>query len=63
MSGFCAVAWSTDNKGQVMFVSGLGRMMIISMLLLCCCQAEDGMRGLVRSRGLGDVYKRQAMRT
>ena len=23
------------------------------------CQAEDGMRGLVRSRGLGDVYKRQ----
>ena len=22
-------------------------------------QAEDGMRGLVRSRGLGDVYKRQ----
>ena len=27
----------------------------------CClfCQAEDGIRGLVRSRGLGDVYKRQ----
>ena len=24
------------------------------------CQAEDGIRGLVRSRGLGDVYKRQA---
>ena len=23
-------------------------------------QAEDGMRDLVRSRGLGDVYKRQA---
>ena len=23
-------------------------------------QAEDGIRGLVRSRGLGDVYKRQA---
>ena len=23
------------------------------------CQAEDGIRGLVRSRGLGDVYKRQ----
>ena len=22
-------------------------------------QAEDGIRGLVRSRGLGDVYKRQ----
>ena len=24
------------------------------------CQAEDGIRELVRSRGLGDVYKRQA---
>ena len=32
---------------------------------LCIChffffQAEDGIRDLVRSRGLGDVYKRQA---
>ena len=33
---------------------------------MCCCvccflfQAEDGIRDLVRSRGLGDVYKRQA---
>ena len=29
-----------------------------------CCfffQAEDGIRDLVRSRGLGDVYKRQAI--
>ena len=25
------------------------------------CQAEDGIRDLVRSRGLGDVYKRQAI--
>ena len=24
-----------------------------------CCQAEGGIRDLVRSRGLGDVYKRQ----
>ena len=23
------------------------------------CQAEDGIRNLVRSRGLGEVYKRQ----
>ena len=42
------------------------------MLCVCCCcfffflfiflfffQAEDGIRDLVRSRGLGDVYKRQ----
>ena len=31
--------------------------------MLCCVfffQAEDGIRDLVRSRGLGDVYKRQA---
>ena len=26
-------------------------------------QAEDGIRDLVRSRGLGDVYKRQGSRT
>ena len=25
-------------------------------------QAEDGIRSLVRSRGLGDVYKRQFLR-
>ena len=32
---------------------------------VCCCffffQAEDGIRDLVRSRGLGDVYKRQRL--
>ena len=26
---------------------------------ICFVQAEDGIRELVRSRGLGDVYKRQ----
>ena len=26
-------------------------------------QAEDGIRDLVRSRGLGDVYKRQGLRS
>ena len=36
------------------------------VLMMCCVfvfffffQAEDGIRDLVRSRGLGDVYKRQ----
>ena len=31
------------------------------LCVLCCFffQAEDGIRDLVRSRGLGDVYKRQ----
>ena len=42
---------------------------ILIVLCCCCCfffffwcfffQAEDGIRDLVRSRGLGDVYKRQ----
>ena len=31
----------------------------IGGLLLFFFQAEDGIRDLVRSRGLGDVYKRQ----
>ena len=32
--------------------------------MVCVCfffQAEDGIRDLVRSRGLGDVYKRQEL--
>mgnify|MGYP003380223481 CR=1 FL=1 len=38
---------------------------VVFFFLLCCVfsffffQAEDGIRDLVRSRGLGDVYKRQ----
>ena len=31
------------------------------MFVLFVFQAEDGIRDLVRSRGLGDVYKRQAV--
>ena len=34
----------------------------VCVCVLCCFfffQAEDGIRYLVRSRGLGDVYKRQ----
>mgnify|MGYP003381489391 CR=1 FL=1 len=34
-----------------------GECMFVYYCLLC--QAEDGIRDLVRSRGLGDVYKRQ----
>ena len=36
--------------------------LVFFFFLLCCVfffQAEDGIRYLVRSRGLGDVYKRQ----
>ena len=41
---------------------------IVCVCVVCVClcvffffffQAEDGIRDLVRSRGLGDVYKRQ----
>ena len=32
---------------------------MLDMLLCFFCQAEGGIRYLVRSRGLGDVYKRQ----
>ena len=45
----------------------LGVYVLQRMRLLCCfcsCfffQAEDGIRDLVRSRGLGDVYKRQVL--
>ena len=31
------------------------------MFMIFFFQAEDGIRDLVRSRGLGDVYKRQAL--
>ena len=40
------------------------RLSDITGLLICSLfffQAEDGIRDLVRSRGLGDVYKRQAL--
>ena len=36
---------------------------LLLLLLLFFFQAEDGIRDLVRSRGLGDVYKRQLSST
>ena len=38
-------------------MSGTGCVRFLSRFFF---QAEDGIRDLVRSRGLGDVYKRQA---
>ena len=38
--------------------------MCVLLVMLCFFfffQAEDGIRDLVRSRGLGDVYKRQPL--
>ena len=34
---------------------------VYKVALVFFFQAEDGIRDLVRSRGLGDVYKRQAL--
>ena len=39
-------------------------MLVLTRVCLSCIfffQAEDGIRDLVRSRGLGDVYKRQML--
>ena len=47
---------------------GQSFVVVLSLIYNCECvfvfffQAEDGIRDLVRSRGLGDVYKRQAQR-
>ena len=38
-------------------------MCVLSCFVVFFFQAEDGIRDLVRSRGLGDVYKRQANST
>ena len=51
MIGLAAV--SVIDVAWLTFVACVG--------LVFFCQAEDGIRGLVRSRGLGDVYKRQVI--
>ena len=39
-------------------------MLLLTLFSVCFFfQAEDGIRALVRSRGLGDVYKRQDVPT
>ena len=43
-----------------MFLLDAGPMCLILVVVFFFFQAEDGIRDLVRSRGLGDVYKRQA---
>ena len=42
-----------------MYKHGIGREMNIQRRVVFFFKAEDGIRDLVRSRGLGDVYKRQ----
>ena len=38
-------------------------LLLLSFVFIFFFQAEDGIRDLVRSRGLGDVYKRQVLNT
>ena len=47
--------WVLDDFLE--YINGYQRMGVISWVFFF--QAEDGIRDLVRSRGLGDVYKRQ----
>ena len=42
-------------------ISGVVCVSLDSISLVFFFQAEDGIRDLVRSRGLGDVYKRQTV--
>ena len=51
MYGLCCV------RGEV--VGGVCKIIIGRDVMFFFFQAEDGRRDLVRSRGLGDVYKRQ----
>ena len=41
------------------FTVALSAVCVCIILMFFFFQAEDGIRDLVRSRGLGDVYKRQ----
>ena len=47
-----------DLTSEIVRVWYMYRRMIMLIVLF---QAEDGIRDLVRSRGLGDVYKRQRL--
>ena len=51
----CAV---TDD--DVVWCFPYGLCVLLCSVVVFFCQAEDGIRDLVRSRGLGDVYKRQS---
>ena len=52
------------ESGASHLVGGGSVVELQGSIVVCVCrvfffQAEDGIRDLVRSRGLGDVYKRQ----
>ena len=58
---YCAI----ESTLVIMYLKyrGLVHIKHYLFLIFFFFQAEDGIRDLVRSRGLGDVYKRQALNT
>ena len=52
---YCCLLYTSDAADDLTRVDLGGRRIIKKKFF----QAEDGIRDLVRSRGLGDVYKRQ----
>ena len=57
-----------DTVSSYLYISYILLIVIILSIIALYCvsvffffQAEDGIRDLVRSRGLGDVYKRQVV--
>ena len=50
----CVLKWAVSATGSVAVIR-------CEPVMSCFFQAEDGIRDLVRSRGLGDVYKRQIL--
>ena len=57
MASVC-VAALFNMSNHLLFFRLISRVLIVFIFFFF--QAEDGIRDLVRSRGLGDVYKRQA---
>ena len=61
------LSWAASDLSRVVCSHlGLGGRVCFFCFLFFCLffflfQAEDGIRDLVRSRGLGDVYKRQLL--
>ena len=56
--GLTGIAWSNGGGCDIgEFIENNLNLVVVGLFFFF--QAEDGIRDLVRSRGLGDVYKRQ----
>ena len=59
LSSFCIFDTYTNHCGCFCFLFFFCLLCVFFFFISFFFQAEDGIRDLVRSRGLGDVYKRQ----